>query len=124
VSFGRLRGAGRWALLAALAPGLIGLAPAGAEAKRIKIRIRSDPGGAWPIGRAAVAPSRGEEAAAAAVATPGRAEAAQARARAALAAERAAERAGADAAAARAGEAGLLGGTAGPEAAVVCIAGC
>ena len=54
----RLRGAGRWALLAVLAPGLIGLAPVGAEAKRIKIRIRSDPGGAWSIRRAAGADAR------------------------------------------------------------------
>jgi hypothetical protein len=119
VGLGSLRG--RCLLFATLALGLIGLAPAAAAAQRIKIRTRSDPGGAWSIGRAAVAPTRGgEAAAAAAVTTPGRAEAAQARARAALAAERA----GADAATARAGEAGPLGGTAAPAAAAVCIAVC
>ena len=60
MGFGSLRG--RCVLFAAPALGLMGLAPAAAEAKRIKIRARLDPGGAWSIGRAAVA-------------TPGRAEA-------------------------------------------------
>lgn len=113
------RGGGRWALLAALVLGPMGLASADAQAKRLKIRSRSGPGEAWLIGRAGAAP-RGEEAVPAAVAAPGKAEAAQARARAALAAERAA----AEAAAASAGQGGLLGGKLGPEAAAVCIAGC
>jgi hypothetical protein len=116
MTFGSLHGPARRALLAGVALGVIALAPAAAEAKRIKIRTRSDPGEAWLIGRGAVAPTRAEAAAAGGVTTPGRAEAAQARARAALAAERAAVEAAA-------GEAGRLDGTAGPEAAV-CIAGC
>jgi hypothetical protein len=123
VSFGSLGGGARLALLVALALGFIGLAPAAAAAKRIKVRTGSEPGGAWLIDRATVAPMRREEAATATAATtPGRAEVAQARARAALAAERT----GAEAAAARAGEGGGEGrplGTA-PEAAAVCIAGC
>ena len=99
MSFGSLGGGARLALLAALALGFIGLAPAAAEAKRIKIRTGSEPGEAWLIDRATVAPRRREEAATATAATtPGWAEVAQA-------------------AAARAG------GTA-PEAAAVCIAGC
>lgn len=103
VSFGSLAGGARLVLLAALALGFIGLASAAAEAKRIKIRTGSEPGGTWLIDRATVAPMRREEAATATAATtPGRAKAARARARAALAAERT----GADAAAARAGEGG------------------
>jgi hypothetical protein len=54
VGFASLRG--RCMLFAALAGGLVGLAAA--EAKRIKIRTRSDPGGAWSIGRAAGADAR------------------------------------------------------------------
>jgi hypothetical protein len=47
----RLRGAGRWALLAGLLLGVIGLAPAEAEAKRIKIKNPFRPGRGlayWP----------------------------------------------------------------------------
>jgi len=113
-----LHGVGRWALLGGLLLGVIGLAPADAEAKRIKIKTRADPGEAWHIGRPAVTSARPEAAVAAGMAVPGRAEAAQARARAALAAERAGE-----AAAARPGEAGPPGDKASAEA-VVCIAGC
>src|SRR5262245_12117153 len=111
MAFARLHGPAQWALLAGLALGAIGLLPAAAEAKRIKIRTRSDPGEAWLIGRAAAAPARGEEAAAGGgVVTPGRAEPAQARARAALAAERGS----AVGAAAVEGEPGPLDGMAGP----------
>ena len=120
MSFVTRRGGGRCALLAGLALGLIGLASADAEAKRIKIRthsgghsgVHSGTGEAWLLGRAGAAP-RGEEAVPAAVAAPGKAEAAQARARAALAAERAAV----EAATAWAGDGGPLGGKVGPEAA-------
>jgi|RhiMethySRZTD1v2_1073278.scaffolds.fasta_scaffold292509_1 hypothetical protein len=114
----RLRGAGRWALLAGLLLGVIGLAPAEAEAKRIEIKTRFDPGEAWRIGRPAVTSTRPEAAAAAGMTAPGRAEAAQARARAALAAERAGVEA-----TARTGQAGPPGDKASAEA-VVCIAGC
>ena len=123
MTFGSLHGSARRALLAGVAQGIIALAPAAAEAKRIKIRTRADPGEAWPIGRGAVTPTRLEAAAAGGVSTPGRAEAAQARARAALAAERAVVEAAAERAGAAAGAAGRLDGTAGPGG-VVCIAGC